>query len=310
MIYNTILEAIGHTPLIRLHKMTGPEDAEILVKYEGMNIGGSIKTRTAYNMINQAEINGKIGPGTILVEPTSGNQGIGIALVGAVLGYQVKIIMPDSVSEERRKLVRQYGAEVTLVHDDGDIGACIEKCMETALRMAAEDPHVFIPQQFTNPDNPSTHRHHTGVEILEQAEGPIHGFCSGVGTGGTISGIGETLKNQYPDIEIWAVEPENAAILSGGSIGTHLQMGIGDGLIPENLNTHIYNQVCVITDEEALGTAKRLAKEEGILCGISSGSNIAAAIKLAKKLGKGKRIVTILPDTGERYFSTPLFNQD
>lgn len=310
MIYNTILEAIGHTPLIRLHKMTGPEDAEILVKYEGMNIGGSIKTRTAYNMIKQAEINGKIGPGTILVEPTSGNQGIGIALVGAVLGYQVKIIMPDSVSEERRKLVRQYGAEVTLVHDDGDIGACIEKCMETALRMAAEDPHVFIPQQFTNPDNPSTHRHHTGVEILEQAEGPIHGFCSGVGTGGTISGIGETLKNQYPDIEIWAVEPENAAILSGGSIGTHLQMGIGDGLIPENLNTHIYNQVCVITDEEALGTAKRLAKEEGILCGISSGSNIAAAIKLAKKLGKGKRIVTILPDTGERYFSTPLFNQE
>ena len=310
MIYNTILEAIGHTPLIRLHKMTGPEDAEILVKYEGMNIGGSIKTRTAYNMIKQAEINGKIGPGTILVEPTSGNQGIGIALVGAVLGYKVKIIMPDSVSEERRKLVRQYGAEVTLVHDDGDIGACIEKCMETALRMAAEDPHVFIPQQFTNSDNPSTHRHHTGVEILEQAEGPIHGFCSGVGTGGTISGIGETLKNQYPDIEIWAVEPENAAILSGGSIGTHLQMGIGDGLIPENLNTHIYNQVCVITDEEALGTAKRLAKEEGILCGISSGSNIAAAIKLAKKLGKGKRIVTILPDTGERYFSTPLFNQE
>ena len=307
MIYNTILDAIGHTPLIRLNKMTGPEDAEILVKYEGINIGGSIKTRTAYNMIRQAEMKGKIGPDTVLVEPTSGNQGIGIALVGAVLGYKVKIIMPDSVSEERRKLVRQYGAEVTLIHDNGDIGACIEKCMETALHMAEKDPNVFIPQQFTNPDNPSTHRHHTGVEILEQAEGPIHGFCSGVGTGGTISGIGETLKNQYPEIEIWAVEPENAAILSGGSIGTHLQMGIGDGLIPENLNTHIYNEVCIITDEEALGTAKRLASEEGILCGISSGSNIAAAIKLAKKLGKGTRDVTILPDTGERYFSTPLF---
>ncbi len=307
MIYNNILEAIGHTPLIKLNNMTSPEDADILVKYEGLNIGGSIKTRTAFNMLNEAEKKGLITKDTIIVEPTSGNQGIGIALVGAVRGYKVKIIMPDSVSEERRKLVNQYGAEVILVHDDGDIGACIEECMNTALRMADEDKNVFIPQQFTNPDNPEVHRKYTALEIIADVNGSVDGFCSGVGTGGTISGIGEVLKEKYPDIEIWAVEPEDAAILSGGSIGTHLQMGIGDGLIPDNLNTNIYSDVCIITDEEALGTAKALAKKEGIVCGISSGSNVAAAIKLAKKLGKGKTVVTILPDTGERYFSTPLF---
>ena len=307
MIYNDILEAIGHTPLIKLNNMTSPEDATILVKYEGINIGGSIKTRTAFNMLNEAEKKGLITKDTIIVEPTSGNQGIGIALVGAVRGYKVKIIMPDSVSEERRKLVNQYGAEVILVHDDGDIGACIEECMNTAVRMAEADKNVFIPQQFTNPDNPEVHRKHTALEIIADVEGSIDGFCSGVGTGGTISGIGEVLKEKYPDIEIWAVEPQDAAILSGGSIGTHLQMGIGDGLIPDNLNTEIYSDVCIITDDEALGTAKSLAEKEGIICGISSGSNVAAAIKLAKKLGCGKTVVTVLPDTGERYFSTPLF---
>lgn len=309
MVYDNILEAIGHTPLIRLNHMTGPEDAQILVKYEAVNIGGSIKTRTAFNMLSEAEKKGLIGPNTLIVEPTSGNQGIGIALVGAVRGYRVCIIMPDSVSEERRKLVSQYGAQVVLIHDDGDIGACIEECMNTALRMAEEDPNVFIPQQFTNPDNPAVHRNHTAQEILEDFGGSIDGFCSGVGTGGTISGIGETLQQRFPSIEIWAVEPENAAILSGGSIGTHLQMGIGDGLIPENLNTHIYSDVCIITDEEALGTAKELAAKEGLLCGISSGSNVAAAMKLARKLGPGKTVVTVLPDTGERYFSTPLFQE-
>ena len=281
--------------------MTGPSDAEIVVKYEGMNIGGSIKTRTAYNMICEAERRGEITPGkTTLVEPTSGNQGIGLALVGAVRGYRVRIVMPDSVSEERGKLMR---------HDEGDIGACIEECLRTAQEMAAADPDVYIPQQFENPDNPLVHKYHTGVEILEQVEGPIDGFCSGIGTGGTISGIGTVLKNQFPEITIWAVEPENAAILSGGSIGTHLQMGIGDGLIPANLNREIYDHICVVTDREALQTAKDLAKKEGILCGISSGSNVAAAIRLAKELGAGKRVVTVLPDTGERYFSTPLFEE-
>ncbi|HBA47669.1 MAG TPA: cysteine synthase A [Lachnospiraceae bacterium] len=308
MIYKNVLEAIGHTPMIRLNKMTEADSAEILVKYEGVNIGGSIKTRTAYNMLLEAEKAGVIKEDSIIVEPTSGNQGIGIALVGAVKGYQVKIIMPDSVSEERRKLVQQYGAEVVLIHDDGDIGKCIDECLQTALRMEREDPRVFVPQQFSNPNNPLVHKYHTAVEILEQVGGPIHGFCSGVGTGGTLSGIGEVLRKQYPDITIWAVEPEHAAILSGGSIGTHLQMGIGDGLIPENLNMDIYEDIYVVTDEEALETSKRLAREEGLLCGISSGSNVAAAIKLAKKLGPGKTVVTILPDTGERYFSTVLFD--
>ena len=305
--YSTILEAVGHTPLIRLNHLTGPQDAEVLVKFEGVNIGGSIKTRTALYRIACAEEKGLIGPETRIVEPTSGNQGIGLALVGAVKGYPVTIIMPDSVSEERRYLVSQYGAQVILVHDDGDIGACIARCMELAQEMAQKDPRVFIPQQFVNPDNPEVHRRFTAREILEEAEGPIDGFCSGVGTGGTISGIGEVLREQNPGMTIWAVEPENAAILSGGSVGTHLQMGIGDGLIPANLNTAIYDEVCVVTDEEALGTARKLAAREGILCGISSGSNVAAALRLARRLGAGKRVVTVLPDTGERYFSTPLF---
>ena len=307
MVYNSILDAMGGTPLIRLSHMADENSAEILVKFEGLNVGGSIKTRTAYNMIKVAEAEGKIKPDTIIVEPTSGNQGIGLALVGAVRGYKVKIIMPDSVSEERRKLVRHYGAEVILVHDAGNIGDCIEECLQTALRMQREDPRVFVPQQFENPANTDAQRFGTAAEILKQADGPIHGFCSGIGTGGTITGIGEVLKAHNPDMEIWAVEPEHAAMLSGGSIGTHLQMGIGDGIIPDILNREIYDDICIIGDEEAISTARALAAKEGILCGISSGTNVAAAIRLAKKLGKGKRVVTILPDTAERYFSTPLF---
>ncbi|MCD7864834.1 MAG: cysteine synthase A [Clostridiales bacterium] len=309
MIYNNVLEAIGHTPMVRLNRMNQPGNAQILVKFEGLNVGGSIKTRTAYNMIIQAEKEGKIGPDTVIVEPTSGNQGIGLALVGAVKGYRTIIIMPDSVSEERRKLVRHYGAEVMLVHDAGDIGACIEECLQTALRMEAEDDHVFVPQQFANENNTKAHRHHTALEIMEQVAGPIHGFCSGIGTGGTITGIGEVLKAQNPDIQIWAVEPENAAILAGGNIGTHLQMGIGDGIIPDILNQQIYDEIYIVSDEEALQTAKDLAKKEGIMCGISSGTNVAAALKLAEKLGEGKTVVTVLPDTAERYFSTPLFEE-
>ena len=308
MVYSNVLEAIGNTPMIRLSKIVPEGSAEILVKYEGVNIGGSIKTRTAYNMICDAEEKGIITPDTVIVEPTSGNQGIGLALIGAVKGYHVRIIMPDSVSEERRKLVRAYGAELVLVHDDGDIGKCINECLQTALRMAEEDKNVWIPQQFENPANPSVHKNHTALEIIDQVGKPIHGFCSGVGTGGTLSGIGETLKEKYPEIHIWAVEPQNAAILSGGSIGTHLQMGIGDGLIPKNLNTEIYENIDIVTDEEALETSRRLIREEGILCGISSGTNVTAALRLAKQLGEGKTVVTVLPDTGERYFSTELFS--
>ena len=277
MIYNNILEAVGGTPLVKLNRMCDKDSADILVKFEALNVGGSIKTRTALNMIEQAEKDGLINENTIIVEPTSGNQGIGLALVGAIKGYRTIIVMPDSVSEERRKLIRHYGAEVKLIHDAGDIGACIEECLQTALKLKAKNPNVFV--------------------------------CSGIGTGGTITGIGEVLRENNPDIEIWVVEPENAAILAGGTIGTHLQMGIGDGIIPQILNRDIYDKIYVVTDEEALNTAKRLAREEGLMCGISGGTNVAAALKLAKKLGRGKTVVTVLPDTAERYFSTPLFEE-
>lgn len=300
---------MGHTPMVKLQRMVDENCADIYVKFEGLNVGGSIKTRTAYEMILAAEKEGLIREDTIIVEPTSGNQGIGLALVGAVRGYHTVIIMPDSVSEERRKLVRHYGADVKLIHDAGDIGACIDECLQTALRMQEKDPRVFVPQQFANINNVKAHKNHTALEIMEQVAGQIDGFCSGIGTGGTITGIGESLRAQYPGIEIWAVEPENAAILAGGTIGTHLQMGIGDGIIPDILNQQIYDNIYVISDAEALDTAKRLAREEGLMCGISSGTNVAAALKLAKKLGPGKTVVTVLPDTAERYFSTPLFEE-
>ncbi len=309
MICNTILDAMGNTPIIKLQRMVDANSADILVKFEGLNVGGSIKTRTAYNMILDAEKRGLINEDTVIIEPTSGNQGIGLALVGAVRGYKVKIIMPDSVSEERRKLVTHYGAEVILVHDDGNIGLCIEECLRLALEMRDSTPNAFVPQQFENLANPDIQRRCTGVEILNQVDGPIHGFCSGIGTGGTITGIGETLKAANPDMLIWAVEPEHAAILSGGSIGTHVQMGIGDGLIPPILNQNIYDDVCIVSDEDAIKASKDLARLEGIMCGISSGTNVAAAMRLAKKLGKGKTVVTVLPDTAERYFSTPLFDE-
>jgi len=309
MIYNNVLEFVGHTPMVRLNKMVDEDSAQVLVKFEGLNVGGSIKTRTAWQMIKKAEQEGLLNENSIIVEPTSGNQGIGLALVGAVRGYKTIIIMPDSVSEERRKLVEHYGAEVKLVHDDGDIGKCMGECLDIAMKMKEEDDKVFVPQQFINPNNIKAHTHHTGLEIMEQVEGPIDGFCAGIGTGGTLSGIGRVLKNQNPDITIWAVEPENAAILAGGNIGTHLQMGIGDGFIPGNLDQEIYDDVYIVTDDEAINTAKDLARKEGLMCGISSGTNVAAAIALAKKLGKGKTVVTVLPDTAERYFSTPLFDE-
>ena len=309
MVYNTILDAVGNTPMVRLNRMPEEGSAEILVKVEALNVGGSIKTRTALNMIEQAEKEGLLRPDSIIVEPTSGNQGIGLALVGAVKGYRTIIIMPDSVSEERRKLIRHYGAEVKLIHDAGDIGKCMEECLNSAMDMKARNPKVFVPQQFENPNNTLAHKNHTALEIMEQVGGPIHGYCSGIGTGGTLTGIGESLKAQNPGIEIWAVEPENAAILAGGTIGTHIQMGIGDGIIPAILNREIYDDIYVVTDAEALETSRRLAKEEGLVCGISSGTNVAAALKLAKKLGPGKTVVTVLPDTAERYYSTLLFGE-
>ena len=309
MVYNNVLDAVGNTPMIRLNRMVDEDCAEILVKFEAVNVGGSIKTRTALNMIEDAEAKGIINKDTIIVEPTSGNQGIGLALVGAVRGYKTVIIMPDSVSEERRKIVKQYGAEIRIVHDEGDIGKCINDCIQTALDMKAADPRVFVPQQFENQANTRVQYEKTGREIIEQVGKKIDGFCSGIGTGGTITGIGTALREANPDIEIWALEPENAAILSGKEIGSHILMGIGDGLIPAILDQEVYNSVAIITDEEALHTAIELARLEGLLCGISGGTNVAAAIKLAKKLGKGKTVVTVLPDTAERYYSTELFGE-
>ncbi len=309
MICDTILDAVGNTPLIRLHRMVEPGSAEVLVKFEGLEVGGSIKTRTALKMIERAEKEGLIGKDSIIVEPTSGNQGIGLALIGAVKGYKTVIIMPDSVSEERRKLVQHYGAEVVLTHDDGDIGKSIRDCIDLAYEMKAKDPKVYIPQQFENPANLDAQYYWTAQEIIEEAGKKIDGFVSGIGTGGTITGIGRALREANPDVTILAVEPEHAAILSGGSIGTHVQMGIGDGLIPPILDTKIYNGIEIITDEQALNTSRDLALKEGILCGISSGTNVAGALRLAKRLGAGKTVVTVLPDTAERYFSTPLFDR-
>ena len=309
MIYENILAAVGNTPLIKLRHMTGPEDAEVLVKYEGMNIGGSIKTRTALQMIEAAEKNGLLKPDSVIVEPTSGNQGIGLALVGAVKGYKVIIIMPDSVSEERRLLIKQYGAELVLIHDDDNIGECIERCIETAKKLVTENENYYMPDQFSNTENINAHLLNTGREILRDVDGPLHGFCSGIGTGGTITGIGKVLKEKNPDMLVWAAEPEHAAILSGGSIGSHLQMGIGDGVIPPILDQSIINQIEIVTDEEAIETTKKLTKKEGILCGISSGTNVCVALRMARLLGKGHTVVTVLPDTGERYFSTELFER-
>ncbi len=257
-------------------------------------------------MIEDAEQKGLLNENSVIVECTSGNQGIALAMIGAIKGYRVIIVMPDSVSVERRKLIAMYGAQIRLVHDEGNIGACIEKCQQIVANTAKEDPYVFVPGQFENPANVAA-QEKTGEEIVKDLP-KIDGFCSGIGTGGTLTGIGKVLKKHNPDMTIWAVEPENAAILSGDKIGTHLQMGIGDGVIPEILDQKLYDDICIISDELAIGMAKLLAKKEGLLCGISSGTNVAAALKLAKKLGKGKVVVTILPDTGERYYSTPLFD--
>ena len=310
MIYNNILEAIGNTPLIKLNHIVPEGAADIFVKNEGLDVGGSIKTRTALNMIERAEKEGKLNKDSIIVEPTSGNQGIGLALIGAVKGYRTIIVMPDSVSHERSMLVKHYGAEVILIHDDNDIGKAIDECRLKAEEIAASDPRVFIPQQFENPANTEAQYAYTAKELLEAMEGrTIDGFCSGIGTGGTITGIGHALKEANPATVVWAAEPENAAILSGGSIGTHVQMGIGDGLIPGILDTKVYDDICIITDDEAINTSRELTRKEGMMCGISSGTNVACAIKLAQKLGPGKTVVTVLPDTAERYFSTPLFEE-
>ena len=309
-ICKTILEAVGNTPLVELQNLTTANDARILVKVEAVNVGGSIKTRTALNMIEAAEKEGLIHKGSVIIEPTSGNQGIGLALVCAIKKYRCIIVMPDSVSPERRHILGLYGAELVLVPDHNNIGEAIDNCLKKAVELRDSIPGGFIPQQFSNPHNPEVHRCKTAQEILEQlGDETVDAFCAGFGTGGTLTGIGSVLKAKFPQLIVVAAEPENAAILAGGAIGSHLQQGIGDGLIPDNLDVKLIDEIATITDDEALQTSRDLALHEGLGVGISSGTNVACALRLAKRLGKGKTVLTILPDSYDRYYSTPLFQR-
>ncbi|NPV71022.1 MAG: cysteine synthase A [Firmicutes bacterium] len=307
-IAGTLLEAIGGTPLVELRRVRPKNRTRILAKMEAVNPGGSIKSRTALGMIEAAERRGLLHPDSIIVEPTSGNQGIGLAMVAAVKGYKAIIVMPETMSIERRRLIRAYGAQIVLTPDCGDMQKTFEACIRKAYDLRDNDPRVFIPQQFENPANPDIHRRTTGPEIMEQVGEPISAFVAGVGTGGSLTGVGESLKEKCPGVIIVAVEPDNAAVLSGGKMGNHIQQGIGDGMIPPVLNTSVIDRVITVADEDARNTARRLAREEGLLVGVSSGSNVWAALTLAEELGDGKTIVTVLPDTGERYLSTGLFD--
>lgn len=304
---DTILDAVGKTPLVYLGRTSPAGGAKIYAKVECVNPGGSIKTRTALGMIEAAERAGQLKPGSIIVEVTSGNQGIAMAMIGAVKGYKVRIVMPENMSVERQKLIKAYGAEIVLTPAGASITEAIETALAVADDMAAKDSRVFLPRQFENVNNPDIHRRTTGQEILAQMPGPVDAFVAGFGTGGTITGIGEVLKKAYPNVKIFAAEPDNAAILAGKPIGHHVQQGIGDGVIPPILNRDIIDDLVLVSDDEACETSRRLAREEGILCGVSSGTNACAAIKVAMKLGPGKSVVTVLPDTGERYLSTYLF---
>lgn len=303
MIFNNVTELIGDTPLVKLNNLVDEDDAEVVLKLESFNPGGSIKDRIAFNMIEEAEKAGKITPGGILVEPTSGNTGIGIAMVGAAKGYKVILTMPESMSEERRSMLKAYGAELILTPAAEGMNGAISKAEEIA-----EKRNAFMLSQFKNPANPDAHRKTTAREIIKETEGKIDYFVAGVGTGGTITGTGEELKNKIKNLKIVAVEPLNSAVISGEDSGPHKIQGIGAGFIPDVLNTKIIDRIEKIDNQEAFDTARNLAIKEGIFAGISSGAAVAAALRLAKEVGRDKRIVVIAPDTGERYLSTGVFN--
>ncbi|NLK20856.1 MAG: cysteine synthase A [Epulopiscium sp.] len=304
-IYNSIEELIGNTPIVKLNKLVEKGSADVYVKLEWYNPGSSVKDRIALNMIKSAEEAEKIKPGDTIIEPTSGNTGIGLAMVGAARGYNVILTMPDTMSIERRKLLKAFGAELILTPGPEGMTGAINKAKELV-----EQEGYFLPQQFENPSNPEIHRQTTGIEILEAMGTDLDAFVAGIGTGGTITGCGEVLKEAIPDIEIVAVEPTKSAVLSGEKKGPHGIQGLGAGFIPEILNTNIYDSIEKITDEESLSMARRMAQEEGILVGISTGAAVAAALKVARRLGKGKKVLAISPSYGERYLSTALFNQD
>ena len=300
----TILGMIGNTPMVKLARMSGPADAEVWVKLEGFNPGGSVKDRIALSMIEDAEKRGRLKKGMKIVEPTSGNTGIGLAMVGAVKGYPIVLTMPESMSMERRQLLSAYGAELVLTPAAKGMKGAVEKAAE----IAASGKEYFLPQQFENPSNPMVHRRTTAREIIDFMGGKrIDAFVAGVGTGGTITGVGEVLRKKFKGVRIVAVEPAASPVLSGGQPGPHPIQGIGAGFVPKVLNTKVYHEIIQVTADEAKGTTKRLAVEEGLLVGISSGAACFAALKVAAKIGKGKRVVTVFPDGGERYLSMGVF---
>lgn len=303
---DSIIELIGNTPLVKLNRVADDASANLYLKLEFFNPGGSVKDRIALAMIEDAEKSGKLKPGATIIEPTSGNTGIGLALVAAAKGYKAILVMPETMSIERRNLLKAYGAELILTPGPEGMGGAIRK----AEQLAQENENYFIPQQFKNQANPEVHRQTTAQELLDQGEqiGGIDAIISGVGTGGTITGVGEILKERYPNIKIVAVEPASSPVLSGGKPGPHKIQGIGAGFVPETLNTSIYDQVIQVENEDAFETARAVARQEGVLVGISTGAAIFAAQQVARELGPGKNIVIINPSNGERYLSTPLFN--
>lgn len=299
---NSITEVIGRTPIVKLNRIVDEDSAEVYVKLEFMNPGSSVKDRIALSMIEDAEKKGLLKPGATIIEPTSGNTGIGLAMVAAAKGYKAVLVMPDTMSLERRNLLRAYGAELVLTPGAEGMRGAVKKAEELA-----KEHGYFMPQQFNNPANPEIHRLTTGPEIVEQMGDQLDAFVAGVGTGGTITGAGQVLREKYPNIKIYAVEPKDSPVLSGGKPGPHKIQGIGPGFVPEVLDTKIYDEVIQVTTEQAFEYARKAARNEGILGGISSGAALYAAITVAKKLGKGKKVLAILPSNGERYLSTPLY---
>ncbi|MDP2858960.1 MAG: cysteine synthase A [Bacillota bacterium] len=309
-LHETILECIGNTPAVRLRRITEEGSADVYVKVECCNPSGSIKARPALAMIEDAEKRGVLKPDSIIVEPTSGNQGIALAMIGAVKGYRVRIVLPESASVERRKILEAYGAELVLTPVGKNIKETFETVLNTALEMRDRDPRVFVPQQFENPRNPAAHEDGTAAEIVRDFGPDLHAFVAGIGTGGTISGVGRVLKAKIPGIQVVAVEPSGAPLLTGGEMTSHIQEGIGDGLWPGVLDTSVIDRVELVTDEQACETAKRLAREEGIFCGLSTGTTVTGALRIARELGKGKRVLAIMADGGEKYLSTRLCEQN
>ncbi|HJF31484.1 MAG TPA: cysteine synthase A [Sporosarcina psychrophila] len=304
LVGNSVADLVGKTPLVKMNRMTGSEDADVYLKLEYMNPGSSVKDRIALAMIEAAEKSGDLKEGSTIIEPTSGNTGIGLAMIAAAKGYKAVLVMPDTMSTERRNLLRAYGADLVLTPGAEGMKGAIGKAEELSKQNG-----WFMPQQFNNEANPEVHRLTTGPEIADALD-RVDAFISGIGTGGTITGAGSVLKERFPEVQIIAVEPTDSAVLSGGKPGPHKIQGIGAGFVPKVLDTDIYDEIVLVTNDEAYDTARRAAREEGILGGVSSGAAIFAALQVAKKLGKGKKVVAILPSNGERYLSTPLYQFD